>query len=159
MSGWSGKNYIIKTIWIFPNILITRIQTHLKINSKFGSNILKLICWIIWDCTLVLRPRATRHCVFTPSKKKHFVIASEHFLSHFYRGWWRNAAEGLIHVHFCHGLNKHLSHSFTRHKIQHLLCIIAHNRISTFWSKQHIGCLSHEPNLVALAPKSPVARW
>ena len=134
MSGWSGKNYIIKTILFFPTILITRIQTHLKINSKFGSNILKLICWIIWDCTLVLRPRAIRHCVFTPSKKKHFVIASEHFLSHFYRGWWRNAAEGLIHVHFCHGLNKHLSHSFTRHKIQHLLCIIAHNHISTFWS-------------------------
>ena len=30
MSGWSGKNYIIETILIFPNILITRIQTHLK---------------------------------------------------------------------------------------------------------------------------------
>ena len=141
--------------------------------------------------TVVLRPRAIRHCVSTPSKKKPFVIASEHFLSHFYRGWWskavlylklkgaqcsepvksrvpsimicmknlrfssrprakvrrqeppgsaraqpwwRNAAEGLIHVHFCHGLNKHLSHSFTRHKIQHLLCFIAHNHIWTFWS-------------------------
>ena len=41
--------------------------------------------------TVVLRPRAIRHCVSTPSKKKHFVIASEHFLSHFYRGWWSKA--------------------------------------------------------------------
>ena len=31
--------------------------------------------------------------------------------------------------------------------------------ISTFWSQQHMGCLSHEPNLMALAPKSLVVRW
>ena len=30
MSVLSGENYIIKTIYIFPNVLITRIQTHLK---------------------------------------------------------------------------------------------------------------------------------
>ena len=182
MSGWSGKNYIIKTILFFPNILITRIQTHHKINSKFGSNILKLICWIIWDCSFKTKSNSSL-CVYTLQKKtfchcirtffvtllqrmvkqgcallkiegspvlwtckiqgaQHMICMKNLRFSSRPRAkvrrqeppgsaraqpWWRNAAEGLIHVHFCHGQNKHLSHSFTRHKIQHLLCIIAHN--------------------------------
>ena len=156
MSGWSGKNYIIKTILFFLNILITRIQTHLKINSKFGSNILKLICWIIWDCSFKTKGNSSL-CVYTLKKKTFCHCIRTFFVTLLQRmvwskavlywklkgaqcsepvksrvpsimicmknlrfssrprakvrrqeppgsaraqRWWRNAAEGLIHVHF-----------------------------------------------------------
>ena len=90
MSGWSGKNYIIKTILFFLNILITRIQTHLKINSKFGSNILKLICWIIWDCSFKTKGNSSL-CVYTLQKKTFCHCIRTFFVTLLQRMVWSKA--------------------------------------------------------------------
>ena len=85
MSGWSGKNYIIETILIFPNILITRIQTHLKKQIWVKYSEVDLLNYLGLYPSFKTKGNSSL-CVYI-LQKKHFVIVSQHFLSHFYRGW------------------------------------------------------------------------